>query len=232
MRNRIVIGLKANRHVLASSATARLLSILLCSVFLSSSTGCVRFMANIIHAIKGSEMPAEYDGLKEQRVAVVCSTDDGLSMDATSALMTDFIHVALNQHVKKIDLVRPTEIEQWLDVHGTLESDYVEIGKAVKADKLVAIDLSKMRVKDGPTLYRGRCDVGVTVYDIKNNGAIVFKKQMPEFTFPKDSATIADTAESKFRNMFLQIIAKRVAGMFYPVDHTVDFGLDATANSL
>lgn len=231
MRNRIVNGFTANRPVRSHSSTAMLFSLLFGAVLLTSSTGCVRWVANIIHAFKGSEMPAEYDGLKEQRVAVVCGTDDGLSVDATTALMTGYIHVALNQNIKKIDLVRPAEIEQWLDAHGTIESDYVEIGKAVNADKLVAIDLSKLRVKDGPTLFRGRCDVGVTVYDIKNNGAIVFKKQMPEFTFPKDSAAIADTSESKFRNMFLKIIANKVAGLFYPVDPRADYGLDATANS-
>ena len=231
MRNRIVIGLKAKNQVSSSGRTTFLLSLLLGAAFLSTSTGCVRFLANIIHAIKGSEQPAEYDGLKEQRVAVICGTEEGMTVDATTAMMTSYLHMALNQNVKKIDLVRPAEIEQWLDAHGTIESDYYEIGKAVEADKLVAIDISKLRVKDGPTLFRGRCDVGVTVYDIKNNGAIVFKKQMPEFTFPRDSSAPADTSESKFRNLFIQIIANKVAGMFYPVDPTTDFGLDATANS-
>ncbi len=231
MRNRIVNGLKAEKQLRSSGSTAMVLSFLLCGVLVTSSTGCVRFMANMINAIQGNERPAEYDGFKEQRVAVVCGTDQGLSSDATTALMTGYIHMALNQHIKKIDLVRPEEIEQWLDVHGTVESDYVEIGRAVKADKLLAIDLSKLRVKDGPTLYRGRCDVGVTVYDISNKGAIVFRKQVPDFTFPKDSAAIADTSETKFRNLFLKIIANKVAGMFYPVDPTADYGLDATANS-
>ena len=231
MRNRIVIGLKAKKQIRSSGSTAMLLSLLLGGLLLSSSTGCVRLMANMINAIQGNERPAEYDGFKEQRVAVVCGTDQGLSNDATTALMSGYIHMALNQNIKKIELVGPEEIEKWLDVHGTVETDYVEIGKAVKADKLLAIDISNMRVKDGPTLYRGRCDVGVTVYDIANKGAIVFRKQVPEFTFPKDSAAIADTSESKFRNMFLKIIANKVAGMFYPVDPTADYGLDATANS-
>lgn len=208
-----------------------LLSLLLCAVLLSGSTGCVKLAANWINAIRGNEIPAEYDGFKEQRVAVVCGTDQGLSSDATTAIVTSYVHTALKQNVKKIDLVRPQEIEQWLDVHGTVESDYVEIGRAVKADKLLAIDLSKLRVKDGPTLYRGRCDVGVTVYDIADDGAIVFRKQVPDFTFPKDSATIADTSETKFRNMFIKIIAHKVAGMFFPLDPTADYGLDATANS-
>jgi hypothetical protein len=199
---------------------------------LSSSTGCVRLMANMINAIQGNEKPAEYDGFEEQRVAIVCSTDKGLSNDATTALMTGYIHMALNTNVKKIELVRPEEIEQWLNVHGSIESDYVEIGKAVKADKLLAIDISKMTVKDGQTLFRGQCDIGITVYDIADKGAIVFRKQIPEFTYPKiGGPTIADTTESKFKNQFLKIIAIKVSGLFYPVDPTADYALDATANS-
>jgi hypothetical protein len=189
-------------------------------------------MANMINAIQGNERPAEYAGFEEQRVAVVCGTDKGLSNDSTTALLTGYIHMALNTNVKKIELVRPEEIEQWLDVHGSIESDYVEIGKAAKADKLLAIDISKMTVKDGQTLFRGQCDIGVTVYDIADNGAIVYRKQIPEFTFPKmGGPTIADTTESKFRNQFLKIIAMKVSGLFYPVDPTAEYALDATANS-
>ncbi len=230
MRNRMVDGMSPEKKlpILGMRAAGWLL---LGTLVLGSSTGCVRLMANLIHAIRGSELPAEYDGFEEQRVAVVCGTDKGLSNDATTALMSGYVHMALNQHVKKIELVRLEEIEEWINVHGTLESDYVEIGKAVKADKLLAIDLSNLSVKDGPTLFRGRCDVGVTVYDITNRGAIVFRKQIPEFTFPKDSAAIADTSESKFRNLFLKTIANKVAGLFYPVDPTTDYALDATANS-
>ena len=231
MHNRIVNGLKANEQIRSNGSMAILLTVLLGGVFISSSTGCVRLMANWINAIQGNERPAEYDGFEEQRVAVVCGTDKGLSNDATTALMSGYIHMALNQHVKKIELVRLEEIEEWMNAHGTIESDYVEIGKAVKADKLLAVDLSKLTVKDGPTLFRGRCDVGITVYDIANKGTIVYRKQIPEFTFPKDSAAIADTSESKFRNMYLKIIANKVSGLFYPVDPTTEFGLDATANS-
>lgn len=231
MRNRIVIGLKAKKQIRSNGSTATVLTLMLTCTLLSCSTGCVRLMANMINAIQGNEKPAEYDGFKEQRVAVVCGTDQGLTSDATTALMTGYIHMYLNQNVKKVELVRPEEIDQWLSVHQSVDTDYVEIGKAVKADKLLAIDISKMRVKDGPTLFRGRCDIGVTVYDISNKGAIVFRKQIPDFTFPKDSAAIADTSETKFRNMYLKIIANKVAGMFYPVDPTADYGLDATANS-
>ena len=81
-------------------------------------------------------------------------------------------------------------------------------------------------------MFRGQCDIGVTVYDINAKGAIVYRKQIPEFTFPKmGGPTIVDTTEPKFRNQFLKIIAIKVAGLFYPVDPTAEYALDATANS-
>ena len=232
MRNRIVHGWKSNQPSRSGGLKAVMLTGLLGGLLLSSSMGCVRLVANMLYAIKGNDRPAEYDGFEEQRVAVVCGTDKGLSNDATTALMTGYVHMALNTNIKKIELVRPEEIEQWLDVHGSIESDYVEIGKAVKADKLLAIDISNLRVKDGQTLFRGQCDIGVTVYDLSAKGAIVYRKQIPEYTFPKiGGPTIADTTEPKFRNQFLKIIANKVAGLFYPVDPNTDYALDATANS-
>jgi hypothetical protein len=215
------------RQILKGLSAIGLLALLLCG-----SPGCVRLAANLVNAIQGSDRPAEYNGFEKQRVAIVCGTDKGLSTDATSALLTGYVHMALNTNVKKIELVRQDEVEQWLDAHGWTESDYVEIGKAVKADKLLAIDVSNMTVKDGATLFRGQCDIAVTVYDIADNGSIVYRKQIPEFTFPKmGGPTIADTTEPKFKNLFVTIIAKKVAGLFYPVDPTSDYAIDATANS-
>lgn len=230
MPNRTINGLITHR-LRSRGSLAILLTTLGLGLVLSTSTGCVRLMSNIMHAIQGNERPAEYNGFEEQRVAVVCSTDQGLSNDATAALVSGYIHMALNQNVKKIELVRPEEIDKWLDSHGTIESDYVEIGKAVNADKLLAVDISNLRVKDGPTLYRGRCDVVVNVYDINNKGAVVFNKQIPEFNFPEESAVLVDTTEAKFRNKYLKIIAKDVAEMFYPVEANSNVGRDATANS-
>ncbi len=209
-----------------------LITIGLVSLFLISSPGCVRLAANLVNAIQGNEKPAEYNGLEKKRVAIICATDKGLSSDASAALLTGYVHMLLNKNVKGIELVRAEEVERWLDAHGTIESDYVQIGKGVKADEVVAIDLAGMKIKDGATLYRGQCDISVTVFDIVDEGAIVFKKQFPEFSFPKmGGPTTSDTTDAKFRNMFLTVVAAKVAGLFYAVDPTAEYALDATANS-
>ncbi len=209
-----------------------LIAIGMVSLFLLNSTGCVRLAANLVNAIQGNETPAEYNGFEEKRVAIVCNTDNGMSVDYSASQLTGYVHMALNKNVKDIELVRTEEVERWLDAHGTAESDYVEIGKGVKADQLLAIDISGMKIRDGATLYRGQCDISVTVYDIADGGAIVFKKQFPEFSFPKmGGPTTSDTTDAKFRSLFLTVLAAKVSGLFYPVDPTAEYALDATANS-
>lgn len=197
-----------------------------------SMCGCINFAANMIHAITGNNVPADYNGLEEKRVAVVCSTDGGLATDATSSMLTGYIHAALNANVKKIDVVRQSEVERWLDSHSNTDADYVEVGKGVKADCVLAVEVLNMSLKNGATLYQGKSDITVTVYDVEADGKIMYRKQIPEFAFPKmGGPTITDITESKFRAKYIAIVARTVSNLFYPVDATADFALDATANS-
>lgn len=194
--------------------------------------GCVRFAANLVNAIQGKERPAEYPGFVEQRVAIACTREGSCSNDATSAMFTRYVHSLLNTNVKKIELVRQDEVDRWLEAHDWSPSDHAEIGEGVKADKLLVVDISGVKLKNGATLFRGVCDMEVTVYDIKNKNAIVFEKQFPEFTFPKEAGpTTHDTTEAKFHNLYVSILARKVATLFYDVDPMADVGLDATSNS-
>lgn len=192
-----------------------------------ASCGCVNLAANLIHAVTGNERPAEYDGLEGQRVAVVCSSDGKMGGEATDTILAGNIHAALSMNIDDIELVRHSEIEQWLDVHGWQNSDYVEIGKGVKADRLLAVELSGLKLKNGQTLFRGETDIAVTVYEIPS-GKLLYRKQMPEFAFPQQGGKpITETSENKFRSFFLSIVTQEVAGLFYPVDATAHVARDA-----
>lgn len=199
---------------------------------ISSLGGCINLAANMIHAITGNNRAADYDGLKEKRVAVVCLTDGGLASDADSAMLTSYIHAGFNSNIKKIDMVRSSEVERWIDSHSHENADYLEIGKGVKADRVVAVEVLNLSVKNGATLFQGKSDIAVTVYDIPAGGKILYQKNIPEFVFPKmGGPSITDVSEAKFRARYLAIVARTVATLFYPVDSTADFALDATAYS-
>ena len=215
-----------------SQTFGRFIAIVLVGMFAFSATGCVRLAANLVNAIQGNEKPAEYNGFEKKRVAIVCNTDNGMSTDYSATQLIGYVHIALNKNVKDIELVRTEEVDRWLNAHGTEESDYLQIGKGVKADQLLVIDLAGMKIRDGATLYRGQCDISVAVYDIADEGAIVFKKQFPEFSFPKmGGPTTSDTTDAKFRTLFLTVVATKISGLFYAVDPTAEYALDATANT-
>ncbi len=212
--------------------TRQTLLVILLVAGVSSLGGCINFAANMIHAITGNNRAADYEGLKEKRVAVVCLTDGGLAADADSAMLTSYIHAGFNSNIKKIDVVRSSEVERWIDSHSHEGADYLEIGKGVKADRVVAIEVVNLSVKNGATLYQGKSDIAVTVYDIPGGGKILYQKIIPEFVFPKmGGPSITDVSEAKFRARYLAIVARTVSSLFYAVDATADFALDATAHS-
>ncbi len=208
------------------------LGIALLLTLLVPSMGCINIAANLIHAVKGNNRPAEFDGLKGKRVAVVVTTDAGLGKDATNTILTNNIETALSMHVEDIDVVSSREIGQWLDVHGWDDSDYVEIGKGVKADRVLAVDVLNLKLKNGQTLYRGQADVTLTVYDVTDGGRVLYRKQLLEVSFPETGGKpITETSETKFRSFFLAVLTRKIGGLFYEVDATADVALDATLSS-
>jgi hypothetical protein len=196
-----------------------------------SLSGCLQFSANIIRAIVGDERPAEYAGFIEQRVAIVCTSGSSAENSSVSTLLTRYIQAAFKENIKKIEFVDQDDVERYIGSNGGQTIDFYELGKQVKATRVLNIDVTGLTLRDGPTLFRGQCDLDVTVYDITQKGMIVYTKQFPEFAYPREGGTIADTTEAKFRNRYLAVVARKVSGLFYPVDPTSDVALDATANS-
>ena len=56
------------------------------------------------------------------------------------------------------------EVADWLDSHGDDLTDYRDVGRGVKADMVVGIDLLSFNLHEGQTLLKGRAKVGVKVY--------------------------------------------------------------------
>lgn len=197
---------------------------------LTLSAGCISLAANLIHAVQGNNRPAEYSGLEGHRVAVVCTTDGRFGGEACDSILTNNLQVALNTKVKNIELVRSSEIEQWLNVHRR-STDYVDIGKGVEADLLLAVEVSNLNLMNGPTLYQGQSDVAIKVYEIPS-GMILYQKDIPEFTFPATGGgtPVTDTSENKFRSYYLQVLKTEIGGLFYEVDATESVAIDATAS--
>ena len=194
---------------------------------LTTATGC-GFMSQLMYWKNGDVVPAEYAGLQGKRVAVICVSDaTSYGTGNESLMLAREVSGILRQHVKEIDLVRADEVADWIDKNGWDEIDYREVGRGVKADRVVAIDLEGLRLYESSALYKGRADVSVTVYDMANGGQEVFHKKLPEQSFPASGPhPVGDTSESQFRRAFLQILGQNVSRYFHEYDLMEQFSRD------
>jgi hypothetical protein len=193
-----------------------------------SQTGCIGLAAHVIYAIRGNKVKAEYSGLEKKRVAVICvSSASTYGPDNAAERIANAVRMTLAQQNLKIDFVRQNEINDWLD--GNWEDiDYVEIGKAVKADRVVAIDMESYSLYEGTTLFKGRSGFTVSVFDMEQGGQQVFGKGPREFEYPKSTVVPAtSTSERQFEQYFVMEMGAEVARYFYDYDFPETIARDA-----
>ncbi len=197
-------------------------------LILGTAGGC-NMLAALGYIAHEDNAEAKFDKLGGKRVAVVCRpveqlqyADSGAAPDLAASVST-----LLGKNLKKCHLVSSTEVAEWADEHNWQE--YSEIGKAVKADFVVGIDLEQFSLNEGQTLYKGRAEIHVCVYDMKNGGKKVFDEKLPspELVYPPNSAVAnTDRTEAEFRRQYISVLADHVARNFYPHDPRSDFASD------
>jgi hypothetical protein len=134
----------------------------------------------------------------------------------------------LQQNVPRIQLIDQNEVFEWAD-ENTWE-EYPEIGKALNADMVVGIDLEEFTLYQGQTLYQGKANVRLLVYDVAQGKEPVFERNLPQAVYPPNSPIPAsDNQEAHFRRKFVAYMARLVGHHFYAHDSTVDFANDSTA---
>lgn len=203
------------------------LAALLLAIFLIP--GCVGLASQMLYVLHGIRAPAEYDGLEGKRVAVVCLCNtSAYGTGAEASILAKQVEMHLKREVRKIELVPQSEIEDWIDNNGWNELDYREVGRGVKANQVLAIDLNMRGLYEAQTLYKGRAEVTMTVYDLENKGEVAYRSTLPEVVFPTTGMYYTtDVKESTFRNAFLQYLGQTVAKRFYAYETKEDYGRDA-----
>jgi hypothetical protein len=192
--------------------------------------GCIGMVSNLLY--DGRMLNARYDGLREQKVAVVCLSGDAIhSPHSTSSQLAGKVERLLKENVKNIQIIDQEIIADWIDNNNwdQIGYDCRKIGRGVGADKLVAIDLASFSLHDGGTMFKGRCDVSVTVYDMAKGGDETQILDGLPIAFPANGAqSTATCREPQFRNDFLKVVALEVARNFYRHDKRVVMALDST----
>jgi hypothetical protein len=196
---------------------------------LAIASGC-NLMATAIYVVSGQNTPADFDALKGKRVAVVCRPVTSLHFrdSSVSRDLAKQVGVLLDESVPNIKLIDQREVFEWADENTW--DEYAEIGKALNADMVVGIDLEEFTLYQGQTLYQGKANIRLLVYDIAHGKDPVFERNLPQAVYPPNSPIPAsENQESHFRRKFVGYLARLVAHHFYAHDSTVDFANDSTA---
>jgi hypothetical protein len=194
---------------------------------LVSAAGCGT-LPTIAYWMYGNKTPAKFAGLKGKRVAVVCLDANSLKGPGSEAdNVAKAVGRSLGFNVPDIKLVRQSEVADWFDNHDQDVADYADIGRGVKADMVVGIDLENFSIHEGQTLLKGRAGVVTRVYDMQRGGEVVYESAQREISWPESGARHVTENEANFRVAFIQTLAMKIAHEFYDYDAADDYGLDA-----
>jgi hypothetical protein len=205
-----------NRRLLLRYGHVPSLLMLLATV--AAAVGCASALATVVWVFKGSNIPAEFDGLRGKRVVVVCRpmtssvyANPGVAKDISRQL-----GLLLQRHVRGIELVDQRKVAEWMDANTW--DDYAEVGRALEADVVVGIDLEDFDIYQGQTLYQGKASFAIKVYDCRTGG-LLFEKSPPQAVYPPNhGVSTQDQQESDFRREFVRVLSDQIARHFYPHD--------------
>ncbi len=193
-----------------------------------SLSGCGT-VAQLMYVIKGYKVKAVYDGLEKSRVAVVVVSDaTSYGPDSLTRVVGRALGNRLSQNLGNIKIIPQHRIENWKDTHGWNELDYIALGKGVGADKVLAVEMDSYSIHEGTTMYKGRATLTTSVYDLENDGQVVFSQGPAEYQFPKSHGRPAiSTDAQKFEAAYLSQLVENIGRNFYDHDKVETYAEDA-----
>jgi ABC-type uncharacterized transport system auxiliary subunit len=214
-----------------SSMRFKALFIVLAGLVCGILPGCQSALATAYWLVHGTDADAAFPGLKDKKVVVVCKPSVSIhySNQNVSKVLCQQVSTLLQEKLgKKTKVVDQRKVNNWCDKNNWEE--YTEVGKAMKADFVVGIDLEKFSIFLGQTLYQGNAQATVRVFDCKDGGKEVFKRTLPPTVYPPSAGLpTSERQEDEFRNEFIGVLAHRAARFFYGYDTFDDVAVDSQA---
>jgi hypothetical protein len=196
--------------------------------------GCKGALGTVAYLWHGTDVPAACDDLKGQRVAIVVRTGGQVGspdMVHGSRELAQKIGNHLSQNVRGITVIDHQEVDRWKDLNNTDQDDVRDLGTALKADRVLVVELEEFRLNDNSTsLYTGRCDYRIVVHDpSKSSGDVVWEHSPNEAMVypPNHGIPIGNKTRAQFRKIFVTALAEQIAKQFYAHDKTADFARDS-----
>jgi hypothetical protein len=209
----------ARRFHLATSLNRPWLWLVLATVI--TATGCLPMLDRIAYVIRGTDIPAPYDKLAGKRTAIVCLSEaSAFGPDSVSNAVTRMVGATLLAKVKKIQIVPTLEIEKWVDENDWEGRDYLALGKGVKADRLIAIEISNYSIHEGKTLHKGRINVAMTVFEFdgKKGPVVGHTYRLSQYEFPKNGRPSIQSTDREFESFFLARVCRLLTNQFVKHD--------------
>ena len=210
-----------------------LLAIAVLATLVTAGSGCRSLFFIPLYLIRGSDVPADYDGLKEKKVAVVCRPVVTLSMGGHIGAARDLareVNRKLAEKVPKIRMIDQQKVEEWVDEMPGGDFEYSELGRDLGVDRVVVIELDSFSLDQSTILYQGKANVQFTVHDVADGDKIAFEKPMLQTVYPPNSGVDKSAKpEAEFRREFINVLADQIGRHFYAHDPYADFASDAKA---
>jgi hypothetical protein len=202
---------------------------LLLLLLLPTAGGCIGLASQLLYVIKGDKVAAEFDGLAGKRVAVVCvANSSNYDPGSASSKLAQMVEIILKKEVPRMNLIRQDRVVDWIDNNDWDQMDYRDIGRGLKSEMVVGIDLDGYRLHEDATMYRGKANVVITVFDVKANET-VYKRHLTGYSFPVNGGKhVSETTEAEFENKFLRELAIDIAKTFHSYEFKNDFARDAS----
>ncbi len=162
---------------------------------------------------------------KDVRVAVVCYASDELKYQ-----FDNIDHIIANRVTnqiasKKIEVVNYAEVQTWLRDNPDWDTA-VEVGAEFDVNFVIYIDVSAFSLyeRDSNTLFRGRCDAIVSVYEMEadGDGKRIFSREVNSIFPIQVPRSAADVSYDTFRMEYIWRLSDEIGRMFYPYLHGDD----------
>ncbi len=195
-----------------------------------SVIGCRSVLTTAAYLIKGTNVDADFEGLEEKRVAVICRPVTAITFrhDVSNDLAQEVAHL-LQERVKDIEVIDHAKVREFTDENTW--DEFTEVAEHIEADMVVGIDLEDFTIfNQGQAFYQGRATATVWVYDCVEGGTHVYKTELPQILYPPNSARLAsDLPQAQFRSRFVHVLADQIGRHFYPHDPHANFAVDVDA---
>ena len=156
---------------------------------------------------------------RDVKVAVVCYAPDDLKKFHDNIDQTLAQRLSALLYKNKIEIISPEAINAWMVKNPDWDSA-TEIGAEFDVNYVVYVDISTFSLyeKDSTSLFRGRSDTVVAVYEMETDGdgRRIWDKDINS-VFPKIvPRSASDVSYDTFRNEYFFRLADDIGRMFYP----------------